>query len=328
MRKQTLIYLLQIILVSGLLFSCKTEKKQEKEKPNVQLDFGNELNYKYIKVTDSLQMAYLDLGQEEDPLVLLLHGEPNSSFVYRNIAPALMVNGFRVVIPDLIGFGNSDKPNNPEVYTYANHTLWLRTFIEKLNLDRIHLFAHDWGAMISLRIIAEQPERFNKVAISYGYLFEGLERIPESFLGFRNYAKTDPGFSAGNIMDWGSYKKLSDSIKEQYDAPLKNTDFTAARRFPWLIPDHPESEDAILNRELNKKLKNFEKPLITIWGNHEDPMWVGKDTLLQNSIAGAHNQTHYVLESNHFIQEDKPEELVQILTDFFQQQTLLRASSE
>ena len=308
-----------IILIVAFLHSCKTEKKQELETIKTEMAFTDKHQYKFLKVDDTINMAYLDIGKKSDPIVLLLHGEPNSSFVYRNIAPSIMKDGFRVLIPDLIGFGFSDKPKNPETITYSNHTKWLRNFIEMLKLENVNLFAHDWGAMISLRIVAEQPERFKKVAISYGYLYEGTEEIPESFMGFKEYAKTDSNFSAGDIMNWGSYKELSDSIKLKYDDPFKNTDFVAARKFPWLIPDNPEDKNAILNKKLNKKLKGFKKPFITIWGNHNDPMWVGKDTILQKNIAGAKIQTHYILESNHFVQEDKPEELVQILISFFQE---------
>jgi len=316
MTKKTI----SIMLFGGLFFclSCKTEIKQEQETAVAKIEFNEKLQYEFVKVDDTLKMAYLDMGNIRDPLVILLHGEPNSSFVYRNIAPFITKQGFRVIIPDLIGFGYSDKPKNPEEITYSNHTKWLNNFIVRLELKDINLFAHDWGGMIALRIIAKKPEKFKSVAISYSYLFEGTEKIPDGFLGFKEYAKTDSNFSAGDIMNWGSYKELSDSLKAKYDEPFKNTDFVAARKFPWLIPDNPNDKEAILNKTLNKSLKNFKNPFITIWGNNKDSMWIGKDSLLQKLILGAKNQIHYTLESNHFIQEDKPEELVQILVDFFQ----------
>jgi haloalkane dehalogenase len=315
MTKRTI----SIIFLFGILFffSCRTEIKQEQETAKSKIQFNEKSHYNFLKVEDSLKMAYLDLGNVSDPLVVLLHGEPNSSFVYRDIAPSIVEQGFRVIIPDLIGFGFSDKPVNPEEITYSNQTKWLGNFLERLDLIDINLYAHDWGGMISLRIIAEKPEKFKNVAVSYAYLFEGTEEIPEGFLGFKEYAKTDSNFSAGDIMNWGSYKKLSDSLKSKYDEPFKNTDFVAARRFPWLIPVSPEDKEAVLNKKLNKNLAYFEKPFITIWGDHKDPMWIGKDSILQKHISGAKNQIHYTLESNHFIQEDKPEELTQILIDFF-----------
>jgi len=315
MTKRTI----SIMFFGGVLFflSCKTEIKQEQETTKAKIEFNEKSQYEFLEVDGTIKMAYLDMGNSNDPLVILLHGEPNSSFVYRNIAPFIVAQGFRVIVPDMVGFGYSDKPNNPEAYTYSNHTKWLNNFIERLELKDINLFAHDWGGMISLRIIAEKPEKFKSVAISYGYLFEGTEIIPEGFLGFKEYAKTNSNFSAGDIMNWGSYKKLSDSLKAKYDEPFKNTDFVAARRFPWLIPDSPDDKEAVLNKKLNKNLKDFKNPFITIWGNHKDPMWIGKDSILQKHIPGAKTQIHYTLESNHFIQEDKPEELTQILIGFF-----------
>lgn len=301
-----------------LLISCTLQNKQKLKSSKTIVDFSNKLQYNFLEVDDTIKMAYLDIGRISDPIVLLLHGEPNSSFVYRNIAPSIAEAGFRVIIPDLVGFGYSDKPNNPEVITYTNHTKWLNNFLNKLELYDINLFAHDWGAMISLRIVAEQPDRFKKVAISYGYLFEGTETMPESFKNFRQYAMSDPNFSAGNIMNWGSYKELPDSIKAKYDEPFNNNNILTPRTFPSLIPDNPKTQEATLNRQLNLELRKFNKPFITIWGNHNDPMWIDKDSILQQNIPGAKNQTHYKLESNHFIQEDKPEELVEILVPFFQ----------
>ena len=309
---------LTLFLVLFILFLPSCESKKKPSRHPEQIDFSKKQVYQFLKVGDSVQMAYLDLGNIDDQVVLLLHGEPGSAFLYRNIAPQIAAQGFRVIIPDLIGFGYSDKPNNPDLISYSNQTLWLTNFIEKLDLTDIHLFAHDWGGMISLRIIAQHPEKFKKVAVSYAYLFEGDEEIPESFIGFQNYAQNDPGFSAGNIIDWGSHKKIPDSIKAIYNSYYTSiSDFNAIRKFPTMIPTQLNDREAILNRELNKKLWSFPKPFMTIWGNHEDLMWQGKDTILQKNVLGAKNRTHYLLESSHFIQEDQPEELRQILIRFF-----------
>lgn len=274
--------------------------------------------YKFTVVDNGIKMAYLDIGSIDSSIVLLLHGEPNNSFVYRNIAPYLVKQNFRVIIPDLVGFGYSDKPKELDIITYSNQTKWLNNFIDNLKLTDINLFAHDWGGMISLRIVAERQKLFSKVAVSYSFLFEGNENIPESFIGFVNYAKSDPTFSAGDIMDWGTNIKLPDSIKTKYNQPfITKSDYNVVRKFPSLIPTNAEDNEAIINQKLNQKLNLFDKPFVTIWGNHNDLMWKGKDSILQKNIIGAKNQTHYILESNHFVQEDKPTELTQILIDFF-----------
>jgi haloalkane dehalogenase len=298
------------------LASCSMNNRLHSD--NLKIDFFTDRQCKFTEVDEGIKMAYFDIGNIDDPIILLVHGEPNSSFVFRNIAPYLVKQKFRVIIPDLIGFGYSDKPKNADIITYSNHTKWVNTFIDNLKLRNINLFAHDWGGMITLRIVASRQELFKKVAVSYAYLFEGKEAIPESFVGFKNYAKNDTAFSAGNIMEWGTNTNLSDSIKAKYDSPFqKPSDYNAARKFPSLIPTDKEDVESIINSKLNEKLNLFAKPFITIWGNHEDAMWKGKDKILQASIEGAKNQTHFILESNHFIQEDKPVELTQILINFF-----------
>jgi len=305
--------ILVIIFFSLAIISCGRV-----EKPQNTLNFFASEQYKFTLVDENIKMAYLDIGSIDNPIVLLLHGEPNSSFVYRNIAPYLVKQNFRVIIPDLVGFGYSDKPKKNDIITYSNQTKWLNNFINNLKLTDINLFAHDWGGMISLRIVAERQNLFRKVAVSYSFLFEGTENIPESFMNFVNYAKSDPTFSAGNIMDWATNIKLSDSIKEKYNQPfVTKSDYNVVRKFPSLIPTNVQDNEAIINQRLNKKLKSFDKPFVTIWGNHNDLMWKGKDSILRKNIIGAKNQTHYILESNHFIQEDKPNELTQILIDLF-----------
>ncbi|WP_299522489.1 alpha/beta fold hydrolase [uncultured Lutibacter sp.] len=311
-------YFTLIIAFSLLLSSCENVKKTNQVA--LTIDFLTNEQYKFIKVDQDIKMAYLDIGNINDPIILLLHGEPNNSFVFRNIAPFLVKQNFRVIIPDLVGFGYSDKPKNPDIITYSNQTNWLNTFIDNLKLKDINLFAHDWGGMISLRIVAERQNLFSKVAVSYSYLFEGDEEIPDSFIGFINYAKNDSTFSPGNIMDWGTKIKLPDSIKEKYDSPFQQqSDYNFVRKFPSMIPSKTDDPEAILNKKLNKKLKSFTKPFITIWGNNQDLMWKGKDSLLQKNILGAQNQTHYILNSDHFIQEDKPDELTKILVAFFKE---------
>jgi len=311
-------YLTIIISFSLCLSSCDNARKTQQE--GLTIDFSTKKQYEFITVDKDIKMAYLDIGNSNDPIILLLHGEPNNSFVFRNIAPFLVKQNYRVIIPDLVGFGYSDKPKNPAIITYSNQTKWLNTFIDTLKLENINLFAHDWGGMISLRIVAERQKLFNKVAVSYSYLFEGDEEIPDSFIGFINYAKNAPTFSPGNIMDWGSKIKLPDTIKAKYNSPFQHpSDYNFVRKFPSMIPTETDDPEAILNKELNKKLKQFTKPFITIWGNNQDLMWKGKDSLLQKNITGAKNQKHYILNSDHFIQEDKPIALRNILITFFKE---------
>lgn len=159
-------------------------------------------------------MHYLDEGDRKRPIVLLLHGEPSWSFLYRNIIPPLVKHGYRVIAPDLIGFGKSDKLVEKSLYTYKNHTTWLIAFIERLGLDGINLYCHDWGGMIALRIVATNPDLFSSVIVSYAFLFTGEEQIPGSFLEWQNFSQTDTAFLPGSIVAWGSYAELSDDIQK------------------------------------------------------------------------------------------------------------------
>ena len=319
MKTKIISYSGLLVLMAALFLTAFKTNKETEKRNSLRNDFSDKSQYHFIEVGDHIQMAYLDIGNKKDPIVLLLHGEPASAYLYRNIAPQIADKGFRVIIPDLIGFGYSDKPKNPDAITYSSQTEWLTNFISKMELSDINLFAHDWGGMIGLRIVAKHQDKFKKVAVSYAYLFEGNEEIPESFMGFKNYAKNEPAFSAGNIINWGSNNNIPDTVKAVYDSYYTAaTDYNALRKFPSMIPTELEDEEAVLNRELNKKLVSFEKPFITIWGNHEDLMWKGKDTILQTNIVGAQNRTHYILESKHFIPEDQADELSQILIRFFE----------
>jgi haloalkane dehalogenase len=271
----------------------------------------------YVFVEHELRMHYIDEGDRKHSIVLLLHGEPSWSFLYRNIIPSLVKQGYRVIAPDLIGFGKSDKPADKSFYTYQNHTAWLTSFIERLGLDAIHLYCHDWGGMIALRIVAENPNLFSSVIVSYAFLFTGEEQIPGTFLEWQNFSQTDSAFLAGSIVAWGTYAELSDDIHKAYDAPFPDETYKiAARQFPLMIPFNKEDPEAKTNTLLRENLKTFDKPFLTIWGDHKDEMWLGKDKILQAEILGAAGQDHQVLHAGHFLQEDKAKDIAEIIINF------------
>jgi haloalkane dehalogenase len=277
-------------------------------------------NENFLELEGGLRMHYLDEGSKKKPVVLLIHGEPCWSYIYRNIIQVLIEKGYRVVVPDLVGFGKSDKPINMMEHTYSNHTEWLRFFIRKLELKEINCYAHDWGAMLCLRIIAKEPELFSKIAVSYGFLFTGEEKIPESFLGWQKFSQTDSAFMAGTIINWGTHKEVSKEVQDAYNAPYPSEKYkTGMRKFPVLIPLKKDDPEAIENKRLREKLKSFKKPFLTIWGITKDEMWMDKADILQREIPGAIGQDHKVLKSGHFIQEDQGDILAGILIQFFNQ---------
>lgn len=276
----------------------------------------------YVEVEPGLRMHYVEEGNRTDPVILLLHGEPAWSFLYRHIIPPLVKGGFRVIAPDLVGFGKSDKLLDKSRYTYHNHTAWLSTFIEQLSLDSIHLYAHDWGGMIGLRIVAAQPNLFSSVMVSYAFLFTGEEPIPDSFRQWQDFARTDATFLAGSVVDWATYSTLSPQVQQAYNAPFPEETYqVAARQFPLLIPTDPQDREAQINATAREKLKTFAKPFLTIWGDHPDAMWQEKDKILQTEIAGARDQPHQIVHAHHFLQEDQPGELTQIILRFIAKST-------
>ena len=181
------------------------------------------------------------------PIVLLLHGEPSWSYLYRKMIPLLSSN-FRVIVPDLIGFGKSDKLINREDYTYQNHIDWISTFIQKLDLKDIILFCQDWGGLIGLRIITEMENRFSMVIASNTTLPTGKIPMPESFLQWRAYSQHSSGFNIGKVIDMGTVQPLSEKVYEAYNAPFPSEEYKAgARIFPTLVPINEDDPESIKN---------------------------------------------------------------------------------
>lgn len=317
MIRLPLIVLLIAVLLTKPIMAQKIEVLRTPDERFADLtDYPFAANY--VSVAPGIRMHYVDEGNKAHPVILLVHGEPSWSYLYRNMIPILVKQGYRVVAPDLVGFGKSDKPTDKAMYKYQNHTTWLTTFIDQLHLRNIYLYCHDWGGMISLRIVAGKPDLFSSVAVSYAFLFTGNEQIPESFTNWQSFSQTDSAFSAGTIVNWGSYRELPKHVQQAYDAPYPEESYkVGARQFPVMIPTKAEDPEAKTNAMLREKLKNFNKPFLTIWGDNDDAMWLGKDKILQAEIPGAKNQEHRILHAHHFLQEDKSEEITEALIRFF-----------
>jgi len=312
------LYILIFFLFTCLLSTnAQTFKiiKTPEERFKSLIDYNFTPNY--MLVDNNLEMHYIDVGDKSNPIILLLHGEPAWSYIYRNMIPILVQNGYRVIAPDLIGFGKSDKIIGFEQYTYTNHTKWVNHFIEKLELNNIKLYAHDWGGMIGLRIVAQQPHLFSHIIISDAFLFTGKEITPKSFKNWVKFAKNDVSFNAGTVMNWATNVNLSQETIKAYNAPYPNEEYMYGLRiFPSLIPTEESDKEAKINLTLMDKLKILETPFLTIWGDNKDAMWLGKDKILQLEINGAKNVNHQTIHANHFLQEDNPELLTEIILNF------------
>jgi haloalkane dehalogenase len=270
-------------------------------------DFNFEPNYLELShKSESMRMHYLDENKDSNDVVLLLHGEPTWCYLYRHIIPILTKAGKRVIAPDLIGFGKSDKLTNKEDYTYASHIMWVSQLFDHLQLDNIILFAQDWGGLIGLRILAENPEKFSGLVVSNSGLPIG-SGASEGFKQWLNYSQTVEDFNAGKIVYQGSLKALDNYEIDAYNAPFPDDSFkVAARVFPTIVPitkEHAEVEENIKAWEV---LKKFDRPTVAIFGEH-DASFRGGDKYIIEKIAGAKGMNHQRINAGHFSQENQPE---------------------
>ena len=270
-------------------------------------DFNFEPNYLELgHKSESMRMHYLDENKDSNDVVLLLHGEPTWCYLYRHIIPILTKAGKRVIAPDLIGFGKSDKLTTKEDYTYANHIMWVSQLFDHLQLDNVVLFAQDWGGLIGLRILAENPEKFSGLVVSNSGLPVG-SGASEGFRQWLNYSQTVEDFNAGKIVYQGSLKALDNYEIDAYNAPFPDDSFkVAARVFPTIVPitkEHAEVEENIKAWEV---LKKFDRPTVAIFGEH-DASFKGGDKYIIEKIAGAKGMNHQRINAGHFSQENQPE---------------------
>jgi haloalkane dehalogenase len=278
-------------------------------------------NTQYVEVVSgagpTVRMSYLDEGPRHAPPVLLLHGEPTWSFLYRHVIVALRAAGRRVLAPDLIGFGRSDKPAERSDYTYQRHVDWVRCFLDRLRLDGIGLLAHDWGGLIGLRLVGEEGDRFARVLITNSGLPTGDHPPSEQFRAWRRHVEEAPLLEPGAIVSRYNLVPLAPTVAAAYEAPFPDARYQAgARQFPLLLPVTPDDPASEANRRAWKGLMRFARPLLTVFGD-QDPFTAGVDRLLQKRIPGAAGQAHARLHAGHFIQEDAPTAFAGHATGFF-----------
>jgi len=261
------------------------------------------------------RMHYLDEGAKDAPPVLLLHGEPSWSFLYRKMIPVLTDAGFRCLAPDLIGFGKSDKPDDIGFFTYDRHIDWLRQWREAVVPQTAALFCQDWGGLLGLRLVGEEPDRFACVVASNTFLPTG--GTPTSaFLAWREFAKSSPDFKIGELLQRATATDLSEQAIAAYDAPFPDEPSKAgARAFPALVPVENGMDGIEQNRRAWEGLAAFDKPFLTLFGA-DDPVAGGLGEALSDRIPGAKGMPHEILkECGHFCQEDRPTELAQGVID-------------
>lgn len=268
----------------------------------------------YLEVDDteggSLRVHYLDEGPRGADPVLVLHGEPTWCYLYRHMIPVFAGAGHRVVAPDLVGFGRSDKPAAREDYTYQRHVDWMGAVVRQLDLTQITLVCQDWGGLIGLRLLADMPERFDRAVIANTALPTGDEPMGAAFRAWRDYSQSVETFRAGRIVYGGTVTKIDAEEAAAYDAPFPDERYQAgARQFPMLVPDRPDDPGAQANREAWTVLRRLDLPVLTVFGA-DDKVMAGHDARFREAMPGAAGQDHAVLpDAGHFLQEDVGPEL-------------------
>jgi haloalkane dehalogenase len=275
----------------------------------------------YVEVPDpeggTLRVHYVDEGPAGAAPVLLMHGEPSWSFLYRKMIPIITEAGCRAVAPDLVGFGRSDKPAKRDDYTYQRHVDWMTNFIGQIDLRDVTLVGQDWGGLIGLRLVAENPDRFARVVAANTFLPTGDRDPGDAFLAWQKFSQETETFRVGRIVNSGCVTDLPDDVVAAYDAPFPDETYKeGARQFPLLVPTSPSDPAAEPNRKAWEVLSEWEKPFLTAFSD-SDPVTGGAHRALQAKIPGAKGQAHTTLEGGgHFLQEDVGEELARVVVEF------------
>ena len=275
----------------------------------------------YTEVDDRdggvLRIHHVDEGPADAAPVLCMHGEPSWAYLYRHMIPVFAAEGHRVVAPDLVGFGRSDKPVEQSAYTYAAHVDWMTQWLEALDLTDITLVCQDWGGLIGLRLATAMPERFSRLVVANTGLPTGDRPPTEAFLNWQRFSQEVEQFDSGMIVQMGTTTDLSDEVVAAYNAPFHDDAATAgARRFPLLVPTSPDDPAAEANRAAWTVLEAWQKPVLTAFSD-SDPITKGGERIFQGKVPGAAGQPHTSIEGGgHFLQEDRGPELARVVIDF------------
>lgn len=262
-----------------------------------------------------IRIHHVDVG--DGPVVLLLHGEPSWSYLYRTMIPPLAAAGFRCVAPDLVGFGRSDKPSRVEDHTYQRHVDRMLDWFDQTDLSDVTLFGQDWGGLIGLRMVVARPDRFGRIIVANTGLPTGDQQMSEAFLRWQRFAAEVPEFPISPMIQRSTVSELSDGVLAAYDAPFPDESFKAGpRAMPALVPTHPDDPSAPAQRAAWAKLVEWDKPLLTAFSD-SDPITAGGDRAFQKLVPGAAGQPHTTItDAGHFLQEDKGTELAELIAQF------------
>ena len=272
----------------------------------------------YAETSDGLRVHYVDEGPQDAAPVLLLHGEPSWSFLYRKVIPVLTAAGHRCIAPDLVGFGRSDKPGQPSDYSYQRLVDWTADIVfGALDLRDITFFGQDWGGLVGLRLVAAEPDRFARVVVANTGLPTGERPPNDAFLAWQSFARDTADFPVGRIISGGCANRLEDAVVAAYDAPFPDDSYkTAARTLPTLVPTSADDPAHDANTRAWEVLRTFDRPFLCAFSDG-DPITKGGERAFIGHVPGTEGQPHTTIEGGgHFLQEDKGEELGRVIADF------------
>lgn len=276
-------------------------------------DFPFEPHYVEIR---GLRIHYLDEGPADARPVLLLHGEPSWSFLYRKMIPVLTSSGYRAIAPDLVGFGRSGKYLRLDDYSYQMQVDVMAELVRRIDLRDAVFFGQDWGGLVGLRVVAEDPDRFAAVVVGNTALPapSGDASAPLLFRAWQLFARWTPYFPTSGIVGTGTTTELSDAVRVAYDAPFPSRRHQAgARVMPSRVPTSPDDPAVPANRAAWQVFERWEKPFLTAFSDR-DPITRGLEASFQERIPGARGQPHVTIEgAGHFLQEDCGEELAEVI---------------
>lgn len=276
----------------------------------------------YVEVGDgeggALRVHYVDEGPADAAPVLLLHGEPTWSYLYRHMVPVLVAAGHRVVVPDLVGFGRSDKPAAQSDHTYARQVGWMmEALFDRLDLRDITLFGQDWGGLVGLRLVGADVDRFARIVIGNSGLPAGGRKPTDAFLAWQTFARETAEFPVGAIVAGGCTVRPGADVIAAYDAPFPDDTYKAGPRvYPSLVPTSVDDPAEAANQATWAVLREFRRPFLCAFSDG-DPITKGGERAFLGVVPGAEGQPHTTIEGGgHFLQEDQGPKLAQVIADF------------
>jgi haloalkane dehalogenase len=278
---------------------------------------GFDLRPQYADV-DGIRMAWVESGPVDGEPVLLLHGEPSWSFLYRTMIPVLAGAGLRAIAPDLVGFGRSDKPAEVTDHSYARHVEWVRALaFDVLDLRGVTLVGQDWGGLIGLRLAGEHPDRFARIVAANTGLPTGDVDMPEVWHRFREAVQNAEMLDIARFVQSGCRRRLPDEVRAAYDAPFPDESYKAGpRAMPGLVPYRPDDPASEANRAAWQALSASTTPMLVAFSDG-DPITGGMAPILKRVMPGAAGREHPVIAgAGHFLQEDAGPELAAAVVDF------------